>query len=138
MKNQKQMGGLRMKAILFLFGCIVLLVVLPSLVFAQTKGDAKAGKAKYDTLCGGCHGATGKGDGPAAGGLKPKPQDHTNGKYMNGLTDKALFDIVKGGGAGVKKSPLMPAWGNTLKDDDIWNLVAYIRSLARPPYKPSK
>ena len=112
--------------------------LIPVLALAQTKGDAKAGKAKYDTLCGGCHGATGKGDGPAAAGLKPKPQDHTNGKYMNGLADKDLFDIVKGGGAGAKKSPLMPAWGNTLKDDDIWNLVAYIRSLAQPPYKPPK
>jgi len=105
---------------------------------AQAKGDAKAGKAKYDSFCGGCHGASGKGDGPAAAALKPKPQDHTNGKHMNGLTDKALFDIVKVGGVGVKKSPLMPAWGNTLKDDDIWNLVAYIRSLAQPPYKPPK
>lgn len=105
---------------------------------AAQKGDPKAGKAKYDSLCASCHGASGKGDGPAAPSLNPKPQDHTNGKYMNSLADKDLFDIIKGGGAGVKKSPLMPAWGNTLKDDDIWNLAAYIRSLAQPPYKPAK
>jgi mono/diheme cytochrome c family protein len=105
---------------------------------AAQKGDPKAGKAKYDSLCASCHGASGKGDGPAAPSLNPKPQDHTNGKHMNSLADKDLVDIIKGGGAGVKKSPLMPPWGGALKDEDISNLVAYIRSLARPPYKPSK
>ena len=53
---------------------------------AQTKGDAKAGKAKYDANCIGCHGASGKGDGVAAAALNPKPQDHTDGKAMNALT----------------------------------------------------
>ena len=127
-----------MRSTLILINGLLFLLVMSSLGVAQTKGDAKAGKAKYDQLCVGCHGATGKGDGAAAAGLNPKPQDHTNGKYMNAVTDKYLFDIIKGGGAGAKKSPLMPAWGNTLKDDDIGNLVAYIRSLARPPYKPAK
>jgi len=127
-----------MRLVLSLFSGLALLLVIPVLVLAQTKGDAKGGKAKYDSLCGGCHGSSGKGDGPAAGGLNPKPQDHTSGKHMNSLTDKYLFDIIKGGGVGVKKSPLMPAWGNTLKDEDIWNLSAYIRSLAKPPYKPPK
>jgi len=123
---------------LFVVSYVILFVLIPVLGWAQTKGDAKAGKAKYDSLCGGCHGTSGKGDGPAAGGLNPKPQDHTNGKHMNTLTDQYLFDITKNGGVGVKKSPLMPAWGNTLKDDDVWNLTAYIRSLAKPPYKAPK
>jgi len=123
---------------LFVVSYVILFVLIPVLGWAQTKGDAKAGKAKYDSLCGGCHGTGGKGDGPAAGGLNPKPQDHTNGKHMNTLTDQYLFNIIKNGGVGVKKSPLMPAWGNTLKDDDVWNLAAYIRSLAKPPYKAPK
>ena len=127
-----------MRSKLFVVSYVILFVLIPVLGWAQTKGDAKAGKAKYDSLCGGCHGTSGKGDGPAAGGLNPKPQDHTNGKYMNTLTDQYLFDITKNGGVGVKKSPLMPAWGNTLKDDDVWNLTAYIRSLAKPPYKAPK
>ena len=127
-----------MRSKLFVVSYVILFVLIPVLGWAQTKGDAKAGKAKYDSLCGGCHGTSGKGDGPAAGGLNPKPQDHTNGKHMNTLTDQYLFDITKNGGVGVKKSPLMPAWGNTLKDDDVWNLTAYIRSLAKPPYKAPK
>src|SRR3970040_443029 len=125
-----------MRSIIAACSAVALLILMPAFASAQAKDDAKAGKAKYDSLCGGCHGTGGKGDGPAAGGLNPKPQDHTNGKHMNSLTDKYLFDIIKGGGVGVQKSPLMPAWGNTLKDEDIWNRHAYIRSLAKPPYKP--
>lgn len=117
---------------------LIIAPVVPGLVLAQTKGDAKAGKAKYDANCVGCHGATGKGDGAAAAALNPKPQDHTDGKMMNALTDKYLFDIIKQGGKAVQKAPVMPAANKKLTDQDIWDMVAYIRSLANPPYKPSK
>ncbi|HTM10115.1 MAG TPA: cytochrome c [Verrucomicrobiae bacterium] len=110
----------------------------PASTWAQSKGDANAGKAKYESLCAGCHGKTGKGDGPAAASLNPKPQDHTDGKVMNALSDQYLTDIVKNGGASVKKSPLMPAWGKTLKDQEVADVIAYIRSLANPPYKSGK
>lgn len=117
---------------------LLLVSVAPGLVFAQAKGDAKAGKAKYDANCIGCHGPTGRGDGAAAAALNPKPQDHTNGNVMNVLTDQYLFDIIKGGGKAVQKAPIMPAASKKLTDQDIWDMVAYIRSLADPPYKPAK
>ena len=107
------------------------MALAPGLGFAQTKGDAKAGKAKYDANCVGCHGAGGKGDGPAAVALNPKPGDFTNGKAMKSLSDKFLFDIIKNGGASQKKSPIMPANGKKLNDKDISDIVAYIRSLAK-------
>jgi mono/diheme cytochrome c family protein len=112
--------------------------VVPGLAAAQTKGDLKVGKIKYDANCVGCHGATGKGDGAAAAALNPKPQDHTDGKVMNALSDKYLFDIIKDGGAAMKKAPFMPASGKKLSDQEISDVVAYIRSLAIPPYKPAK
>ncbi|HEY5543841.1 MAG TPA: cytochrome c [Candidatus Binatia bacterium] len=115
--------------LLISFGLAISLA--PGLGFAQTKGDAKAGKTKYDANCVGCHGATGKGDGPAAAALNPKPQDHTNGKAMKALSDKYLFDIIKDGGASQKKSPIMPASGKKLNDQEISDIVAYIRSLAK-------
>lgn len=127
-----------MKGILSLCAAVALSLWVPVPGLAQSKGDANAGKAKYESLCAGCHGKTGKGDGPAAASLNPKPQDHTDGKTMNSLTDKYLFDIIKDGGTGVKKSPLMPAWGKTLKDQEISNVISYIRSIAKPPYKPGK
>lgn len=117
---------------------VLFLVLTAHPGFPQQKGDPKAGKQRYDVLCSSCHGAMGKGDGPAAAALTPKPRNHADGNYMNGLTDKYLFDIIKGGGASMGKSPLMPPWGSQLGDQDIRNVVAYIRTLAVPPYKPSQ
>jgi mono/diheme cytochrome c family protein len=117
---------------------LLISLAVPPLVLSQTKGDPKAGKAKYDANCVGCHGTSGKGDGPAAAALNPKPQDHTNGKVMNALSDKYLFDIIKEGGKAVQKAPIMPAASKKLTEQDIWDMVAYIRSLANPPYKPAK
>jgi len=117
---------------------LLFLSLVPGLALAQAKGDAKAGKTKYDANCIGCHGATGKGDGAAAAALNPKPQDHTDGKVMNALTDKYLFDIIKEGGKAVQKAAIMPAANKKLTDQDISDMVAYIRSLANPPYKPAK
>jgi len=115
--------------LLISFGLAISLA--PGLGFAQTKGDAKAGKAKYDANCVGCHGATGKGDGAAAAALNPKPKDHTDGKAMKALSDKYLFDIIKNGGASQKKSPIMPGSGKKFNDQEISDMVAYIRSLAK-------
>lgn len=117
---------------------LIVFLILPHLAVAQAKGDAKAGKTKYDANCMGCHGASGKGDGPASAALPTKPQDHSNGKVMNALTDKYLFDIIKGGGKAMQKAAFMPAASKKLTDQDIWDMVAYIRSLAVPPYKPGK
>jgi cytochrome c oxidase cbb3-type subunit III len=101
----------------------------------EVKSDPEAGKKTYALLCASCHGNTGKGDGPAAAALPTKPQSHADGKYMNALTDQHLFKSIKEGGASVGRSPLMPPWGGQLTDQDIWNLVSYIRTLAVPPYK---
>ncbi len=111
---------------------ILALVVMASVAvsLADEKGDEEAGKKTYDLLCASCHGTTGKGDGPAAAAMTPKPADFTDGKLMKTLSDQFLFDIIKNGGASVGKSPLMPAWGGQLKDQDIWNLIAYIRELS--------
>lgn len=117
---------------------LLFILLAPALGLGQMKGDPKAGKAKYDASCVGCHGKTGKGDGAAAAALNPKPQDHTDGKIMNALSDKYLFDIIKDGGAAQKKAAIMPASGKKLGDQEIWDIVAYIRSLANPPYKPGK
>jgi mono/diheme cytochrome c family protein len=112
-------------------GCLLVFALIPVPGFGQTKGDATAGKQKYEWAgCAGCHGATGQGDGPEAAGLDPWPPDFTNSKYMITRSDKYLFGIIKKGGAGVKRSPVMPSWDHWLKDEEIWNLVAYIRSLA--------
>lgn len=97
--------------------------------------NSSEGKKLYLTYCSSCHGETGKGDGPAAQSLPVKPANHTAGAVMNQLTDKYLMEIISKGGGVVGKSPMMPAWGGQFKEDQIRDIVAYVRSIAEPPYK---
>lgn len=112
-------------------GVVVLaaLALLP--VVALGQGNVDKGKGLYAQNCAACHGAAGKGDGPAGTALNPKPRDLTDKSYMAGMKDQQIFDLVKKGGAAVGKSPLMPPLGGTLKDADIRDVVAFVRSLAR-------
>ena len=103
--------------------------------WAQNQAE---GKKLYATYCSSCHGDNGKGDGVASKSLPVKLSDHSDGSIMNQLSDKFLFDIISNGGNSVGKSSFMPAWGNQLGEKQIIDLVAYIRSIADPPYKASE
>lgn len=95
--------------------------------------DAAAGKAKYDMFCQSCHGATGKGDGPAGAALNPKPRSFGDAEWQKKVTDEHLTKVIRDGGPAVGMSPLMPPWGAALKGDDLANVVAYVRSLGPQP-----
>ena len=108
---------------------LVYLVLLPRFSAAEDQGD---GKRLYQSYCTGCHGASGKGDGPAGKTLPVKPADHTNGRKMSQYSDEHLMTVISKGGASVGKSSQMPAWGAVLKEAQIQEVVAYIRILASP------
>ena len=116
----------------FVFSALLLVGMNPT--WAQNQSE---GKKLYVTYCSSCHGDKGKGDGPAAQSLPVKPANHTDGTVMNQLTDKFLLDIISKGGSAVGKSPMMPAWGGQLKENQLRDIVAYVRSLAEPPYRAS-
>lgn len=81
------------------------------------------GKKVFETNCSLCHGPSGKGDGPAAAALIPKPTNLT-AKEVQAETDGALYwKISIGRGA-------MPSW-QTLPEKDRWSVVDFIRSLGR-------
>ena len=105
--------------------------LLLSLLGTAQAADLAKGKSIFTGYCASCHGQTGKGDGPAAAALNPKPKDLSDPKVAGGLTDKYLADIISKGGAAVGKSALMPPWGGTLKAGDIENVVAFIKSLTK-------
>lgn len=94
------------------------------------RGDAANGKTIYGQFCSVCHGAAGKGDGPTAATMFPKPRDHTDHAYMSALSDEQLYRTIRDGGNGVGKSPLMPAWGSALNDADIRDVIAHLRVLS--------
>jgi mono/diheme cytochrome c family protein len=87
------------------------------------------GAQVYAQRCALCHGAAGAGDGPAAAGLNPKPRNHTEGAYMNTLTDDAILTVIREG------KGAMPAWKAVLTEEEIQAVLKHVRSLAVPPYQ---
>ena len=89
---------------------------------------ASRGERLYAALCAECHGADGRGSWRATLFLI-RPGNLADGA-RTGPTDQYLFDLVKHGGAPIGR-PGMPAFGAAVKDEDIRELVAYMRGLAR-------
>ena len=123
-----------MKKITFTRGLSFLAVMAAgSASWAQNQTE---GRNLYATYCATCHGDRGKGDGVAAASLPVKPTDHTNGVIMNQLSDQFLLDVISKGGGVVGKSTFMPAWGSAFNEKQLRELIAYIRTLAVPAYRP--
>ncbi len=95
---------------------------------AQAPGQAAS---NYSSLCASCHGPTGKGDGPAAAALNPKPRDFADCKIMEKITDDTMFKAIHGGGQTVGLSPMMPSWSGSLSDQQIHDMVKYVRSFCK-------
>ncbi|MFW5926553.1 MAG: c-type cytochrome [Wenzhouxiangella sp.] len=91
--------------------------------------DPEAGEAKFKQLCATCHGDAGKGDGPAAAGLDPKPRDMSDTEWQESVDDEHLRTVITEGEPAVGLSSTMTAFGHALDDDDLDNVIAYIRSL---------
>ncbi len=85
--------------------------------FAGNADAVKAGEKLFDQNCTDCHG------GDATGGSGP---DLTDEKWIYGGTDGEVFASVANGRKGG-----MPRWSGELKDEDIWKVIAYVRSLAK-------
>jgi len=112
-------------------------VVIGALLFASPSwaGDAAAGEVIFVTNCATCHGTSGKGDGPVGAALNPPPRDFTIGDFQLDTdsdgkpgTDDDLKNVIVNGGGAYGGSPLMAPWP-TLSDEDVTNVVVYIRSL---------
>ena len=87
----------------------------------------KSAREVYADKCAHCHGDTGKGDGQDASKYDPAPTDFTDAKRMSAATDGELFYKISEG-----KKP-MPVFKNKLSEDQRWELVLLIRSLAKQP-----
>jgi len=97
----------------------------------NTPENVSAGEKLYQKeakplACVQCHEAAGKGDGLLAKGMNPIPRDFSCAAMMNSIPDGQLFWIIKKGSKGTG----MMAF-NTLSDNQIWQIVNYIRRLAK-------
>ena len=91
---------------------------------AMSDASTAAGQALYVKTCAACHGKTGLGDGPKAKSLKTMPNNFTKADYQN-QTDGEQFYKTKTGRGDMTK------YEGKLSDDDIWNLVNYMRTFKK-------
>jgi mono/diheme cytochrome c family protein len=98
--------------------------------------EATLGKAINDQYCVRCHDPESTPERVSNfDNLSPTPHQFSDGATYNRLSDVDLINFVSHGGPGVGKSPQMPAYGATLKPEEIKALVGYMRSIADPPYQ---
>jgi mono/diheme cytochrome c family protein len=95
-------------------------------------GDAdaiSAGAELFSATCESCHGPQGKGDGPAAAALDPRPATLADADMMADMTDGYIFWRITEGGAMEPFNSAMPAWGSTFSEQEVWQLIAFLRTL---------
>jgi mono/diheme cytochrome c family protein len=88
---------------------------------ASTPETRAAGQKMYVTYCQPCHGATGRGNGPVAGGAM-LPADLTTAQ-VRARSDGYLYATVRNGVG------LMPAYGTRMTPEERWQVVLYLRTL---------
>lgn len=98
--------------------------------FADLKGNVENGKAKFAGTCVSCH-------GPDAKGMPSLGKDLTTSEFLKKLSDpEAVLFLTKGRPANdplnTNKVDMPPRGGNpALKDQDLVDIIAYVRTLAR-------
>ncbi len=90
--------------------------------------DLTHGKTLYAESCAGCHGAAGRGDGPAAAGLSPAPTDFTDATRNAQRSAYGLYNTITLGVGGTG----MTGYAE-LSDDDRWAMAYYVASLGFTP-----
>jgi mono/diheme cytochrome c family protein len=95
---------------------------------AQFTGQqVRSGFCSYQTHCVACHGAAGVPREQWANGFEPSPP------YLLDVTNTwnraQLFWLVKNG----IKMTGMPAWGESMSDQEIWNVIAFIEASRQLP-----
>ncbi len=100
-----------------------------SAVVKNSPQVVKEGMKIFNANCQACHGIKGGGNGPAAASLKPKPWDFTSGKWIKkyGSTDKDIYTRIAQG----VPHTAMPEWATTLKPNQIWEVLYYIKTFSQ-------
>ena len=93
---------------------------------APSVESVAAGKQIYQKSCATCHGLSA--EGGAGNDLIPAAPDLTDNTWDHGSSDGEIFDNIKNG---IAPEFNMTPWKDKLKDDDIWNVVNYLRSIAK-------
>jgi mono/diheme cytochrome c family protein len=91
---------------------------------AQSDASAKLGMGFFTKNCASCHGKTGLGDGVKARTLKDSPGDFSKADFQSSSDGDIFYRTKTGRGD-------MPKYEGKLADEDIWNVVNYMRTLKK-------
>jgi mono/diheme cytochrome c family protein len=98
---------------------------------ASSPESIAAGQKQFLALCAGCHGKDAKG-GITISVIEDRggnqPPDLTDDKWDHGSSDGEIFTVVK---KGIGPDFFMAPWDGRVSDEDIWNMVNYIKSLSQ-------
>ncbi len=94
--------------------------------------DSAKAKEVFKTRCATCHGDEGRGNGPGAITLNPKPRNYHDKEWQAKVTDDDIRKTITFGGAAVGKSPIMPASPDLeSKPEVIDGLVQLVRGFGK-------
>lgn len=94
---------------------------------AASPESLAAGETIYKRRCRGCHAGDGSGGPPKEAGERPA-SNLVDAAWDHGSTDGEIFHVIR---TGVGPSFIMEPWDDRLSETDTWNVVNYVRSLAR-------
>ncbi|MGC3973923.1 MAG: cytochrome c [Nitrospira sp.] len=126
--------GLAVSSRLFQLLPLMVLLIASStgVLLAQSSDGLQRGQTLYREHCMDCHGTAGKGDGPKAPFLSPRPGNLISAA-TSAKTDKELLRTIAQG----KPRTAMPGWKDALPDDDQQAVLQYIRSLIQFSRSPA-
>jgi len=107
------------------------IMAILSLLLLPGVSQAESGPDNYRTYCMQCHGMHANGLGVNTRDMTVGPLEHSSATMMAKRSDSLLFKAIKEGGLSVNRSALMPPWGDTFTDDEINDLVKYLRKLCK-------
>ena len=96
--------------------------------------DLAQGRLLFDRTCASCHGLTGRGDGPEAKKLKPRPLPIGDEVAMRDVSPATMYRVMSVGIAGTP----MIGYAASLTPDDRWNIVAYLTTLRSTPQRAAE
>lgn len=112
-----------------------LILLFPAAMAISGSAFTKENAAdNYKTYCTQCHGIKGDGMGLNIRDMSVQPRDHTDAKAMSGRSDQDLAKVIKEGGVAINKSVLMPPWGDVFTEEEVNDLVQYLRKLCNCSY----
>ena len=93
---------------------------------AMSEDSVRAGRRMFGRFCRSCHGMRADGQGMTAPSGS-RPANLVDDQWDHGSTDGEIYKVIR---EGVPPAYDMDAWEGRITDEDIWNIINFLRDLA--------